>query len=135
MQVEPAVVKIDFDVTVEADWSPAVVFVNNIDSHGAKGLFFLNFDDEPPFLLNSPQEVDFGSNIGHPGTSFSIPGEYSVTGIIYCNKSQMICIYYNAMGLVTATDANQITSVSLTKTFRVEEPVVPELLYCDQVAR
>ena len=47
----------------------------------------------------------------------------------------MICIYYNAMGLVTATDANQITSVSLTKTFRVEEPVVPELLYCDQVAR
>ena len=37
--------------------------------------------------------------------------------------------------LVTATDVNKITSVSLTKTFRIEESVVPELLYCDQVAR
>ena len=37
--------------------------------------------------------------------------------------------------LVTATDANKITSVSLTKTFRIEESKVPELLYCDQVAR
>lgn len=39
------------------------------------------------------------------------------------------------MTLVTATDVNNIVSVPLTKTFRIEEPVVPELLYCDQVAR
>ena len=86
IQVEPAVVKVDFDVNIVLS---SIVRVQNIDSYGAKGLFFLNFDDEPPFLLNSPQEVDFGSNINHGGTSFSIPGEYTVTGIIYCNLQQI----------------------------------------------
>ena len=90
MQVEPAVVKVDFDVNVVG----GNVLVQNIDSYGAKGLFFLNFDDEPPFLLNVPQEVDFGNNINADGnmftTSFTLPGEYSVTGNIYCNKSMMI---------------------------------------------
>ena len=92
MQVEPAVVKVDFDVNVLG----GNVLVQNIDSYGAKGLFFINFDDEPPFLLNTPQEVDFGNNIVADGymfaTSFTLPGEYSVTGNICCNKSLIIYV-------------------------------------------
>ena len=37
--------------------------------------------------------------------------------------------------LVTATDYNKITSVAVSKTFRIEEDTYPELLYCDPVTR
>ena len=37
--------------------------------------------------------------------------------------------------LVEATDISGIASLSETKTFRIEEDVKPELVYCDPVAR
>ena len=36
---------------------------------------------------------------------------------------------------MTATDFNKITSVEVSKTFRIEEDTYPELLYCDPVTR
>ena len=36
---------------------------------------------------------------------------------------------------VKATDISGIASLSETKTFRIEEDVKPELVYCDPVAR
>ena len=36
---------------------------------------------------------------------------------------------------MTATDYNKITSVAVSKTFRIEEDTYPELLYCDPVTR
>lgn len=81
MKVEPAVVKIDFTVTVTG----AQVKIHNIDSYGAKAFFFLSFDDEPPF--NLVDSVIDGSDYDFWEQTFSIPGEYSVTGDIHCNKS------------------------------------------------
>ena len=88
MKVEPAVVKIDFEVTV----SGQEVLVHDINSYGAKAFFFLSFDDEPPFALDY-SDVKDGSEIVTNGylytTSFTIPGEYTVTGNIaiamHCN--------------------------------------------------
>ena len=37
--------------------------------------------------------------------------------------------------LVTATDWNDVVSVIVSKGFTIEEPVYPELLYCDPVTR
>ena len=78
MEVEPAVVKIDFEVTVTG----TNVRVHDIDSHGAKALFFLSFDDEPPFNLVG-SDPEYGSDVPTGQfyqISFSLPGEYSVTG-------------------------------------------------------
>ena len=36
---------------------------------------------------------------------------------------------------MTATDWNGVVSVFLSKVFTIEEPVYPELLYCDPVTR
>ena len=81
MKVEPAVVKIDFEVTVTGQ----EVLVHDINSYGAKAFFFLNFDDEPPFSLDH-LDVKDGSEINTNGyyytTSFTVPGEYTVTGNI-----------------------------------------------------
>ena len=89
MKVEPAVVKIDFEVTVTG----TTVRVHDIESYGTKAMFFLSFDDEPPFNLVS--SVQYGSEVPDGQfyeTSFSIPGEYSVTGDIHCNKLLLMCI-------------------------------------------
>ena len=88
MKVEPAVVKIDFEVTVRGQ----EVLVHDINSYGAKAYFFLSFDDEPPFALDY-NDVRDGSEFDLNGrfftTSFTIPGEYTVTGNIaiamHCN--------------------------------------------------
>lgn len=77
MQVEPAVVKIDFEVTVDSK----TVKVHDINSFGAKAFFFLSFDDEPAVNLDS-EEVKSGSDIGEVEKNFNVPGEYTVTGNI-----------------------------------------------------
>ena len=49
-------------------------------------------------------------------------------------QDQLINIYSLVL-LVKATDISGIATLSETKTFRIEEDVKPELVFCDPVAR
>ena len=68
--------------------------MKNISTYGAKALFYININDEPPFILQ--ETLAEGSSFSDPVYSnvFKIPGEYTITGklleISYQNEMKFI---------------------------------------------
>ena len=61
--------------------------MKNISTYGAKALFYINVNNEPPFKLL--ETLEEGSSLSDPvyTNEFKIPGEYTITGKLYLNST------------------------------------------------
>ena len=54
--------------------------MKNLSTYGAKALFYININDDPPFKFQ--ETLAEGSELPDPfySNTFKIPGEYTITG-------------------------------------------------------
>ena len=67
--------------------------LKNLSTYGAKALFYINVNDDPPFKFQ--ETLAEGSELPDPfySNTFKIPGEYTITGIWHYDEFKLVSTF------------------------------------------